>query len=133
MNANQDTLIGNLLIERMLFLFVESNPPLGEKTPAFVLTLDNIIAGNLLAELLQAKLEQAGQLLSTPTHSGPLMHSFYGFNVFDPHVACAVVREILQKTFLADLARLLRYDPHEEIFRSLYGCLPGGSWRQCPE
>jgi hypothetical protein len=84
---------------------------------------NNFIGAQLLARLLDEKLEQAGQLITPAAYAGPLNHSQFVFNVRDAVEAARVVAAALKPFRVFSGAQLYRFAKDELIFRNLL--LPG--------
>jgi hypothetical protein len=103
-----------------LILTLEFNQVrLTDKIPMSELILpeQNFIATGILAGLLDAVLEAAGELVS-PTHFvGPFNHSIYMCDVHDINAAAKTLWPVLEKHLLASGAKILRFDEKEKIWR----------------
>ena len=81
---------------------------------------NNFIATPVLARLLDAILESAGQLVSTTLGAGPLNHSFFVCSVRDANTAAKTLWPLLRELRLAGGAKLYRTDKSEGVYRCVF-------------
>jgi hypothetical protein len=81
---------------------------------------NNFAGAFILRELLNSKLEAAGQLLEPMILAGSLNHNVACGAVRDVFESDRIVRAVLEKIDFLPFARIYRFDSSELIYRSLF-------------
>lgn len=111
-----------------LFLFIRF-PEISGGNPMF--PENNFVGGILLWQLLDFKLESAGQLLAPVSFTGPLNLGSYLCTVASVPQSVSIICDLLKKNGLIHVSNIYRFDASELIYRNMFP--PGGRDIQADE